>query len=207
MGKSVYSVVLDDEVVRLVDKAAAKTGESRSLFINRVLAKEVGFSTSKQKLDKVVDALDTAISAHETIRMVRRQKSVVDFLGSLNYKYSPRVTYSVELDPEKRAARLKIALRTTSPELSNICAVFFDKFVSLEKGSESKNFFFVEDGKIIRDFTIPSKAGGEEIAKLITDYVDCFDALLNAYIGNYPFGNADEKLVEDYLRLAPKMVL
>lgn len=207
MGKSVYSVVLDDEVVKYADKAAAKTGESRSQFINRVIAKEVGFSTSRQKLDEVIDALDAAIATHEKIRMVRRQQSVVDFLSALNYKYSPRVTYSVELDPEKRAARLKIALRTTSPALSGICNEFFNTFAALEKGSKGKNLFFVEDGKLVRDFIVPSEAKGEEAAKLITDYVNCFDALLNAYIGNYPFGTADEKLVEDYLRLSPKMVL
>ena len=129
-----------------------------------------------------------------------------EFLA-LNYKYSPRVTYSVELDPEKRTARLKIALRTTSPELSSICNEFFNKFIALEKGTKGRNLFSVEDGKLVRDFVIPDEVNGGELAKFITDYVNCFDALLNAYIGNYTFGSAEEKLVEGYLRLSPKMIL
>ena len=41
MNKSVYSLVLSDEVVEAVDHAAYRAGMSRSAFINSVLPKNV----------------------------------------------------------------------------------------------------------------------------------------------------------------------
>ena len=140
MGKSVYSVVLDDEVVKYADKAAAKTGESRSQFINRVIAKEVGFSTSRQKLDEVIDALGAAIATHEKIRMVRRQQSVVDFLSALNYKYSPRVTYSVELDPENARQGSKSLCAPLRPRFRAYATNFLTRSPRSKKARKAKIF-------------------------------------------------------------------
>ena len=182
MGKSVYSMVLDDEVVRCVDIAAAKTGESRSQFINRVIAKEVGFATSRQRLDDIIDAIDVCLATHEKMRMVRRQKAAVDFLSALNYKYSPRVTYSVDLYPEEKKAKLTIALRTTSPELTALCANFFEIISKLEENSCNKRLFGVEDGKVVRIMTLPKDVDTLEAARIITRYVNYFDKLLNDFI-------------------------
>ena len=43
MAKTVYSLVLDDEVMKLVDKAARRGGLSRSAYINQALAENVGY--------------------------------------------------------------------------------------------------------------------------------------------------------------------
>lgn len=200
MAKSVYSVVLDDEVVRYLDLAAAKTGESRSQFINRVVAKEVGFSTYREKLDEVVTAINSFVAAHEKLRMVRRQKAAVDFLSALNYKYSPRVTYSVELFPDRRAAKLSVALRTTSPVLIELCGRFFKLIGALEEESLKRRTFVVEDGRLVRWLQIPDGADGVQAASCITDYVNYFDGLLNTYVA-YP--TEDERVnavIDEFVR-------
>lgn len=49
MAKTVYSLVLDDEVMKLVDKAARRGGLSRSAYINQALAENVGYETALKK--------------------------------------------------------------------------------------------------------------------------------------------------------------
>lgn len=198
MGKSVYSMVLDDEVVKCVDMAAAKTGESRSQFINRVIAKEVGFATSRQRLDDIIDAIDVCLATHEKIRMVRRQKAAVDFLSALNYKYSPRITYSVDLYPEEKRAKVTIALRTTSPELTALCSKFFGIISKLEESYFGKQLFGVEDGKVVRMMTLPKDVDTLEAARIITRYVNYFDKLMNDYISTKDEETKLNNLVADF---------
>ena len=42
MAKSIYSLLLDDDVIALVDRMAYAQGASRSALINRILAEHVG---------------------------------------------------------------------------------------------------------------------------------------------------------------------
>ena len=182
MGKSVYSIVLDDEVVECVDLAAAKTGESRSQFINRVIAGEVGFATSRQRLDDIIEAIDLCLAKYEKIKMVRRQRAAVDFLSALNYKYSPRIIYSVDFYPGEKKAKLTIALRTTSIELAALFTEFFENITRLEQEHFQKRFFNVEDGKVVRIMTFPANVDTKEAARIITAYVNRFDKLMNEYI-------------------------
>ena len=62
MNKSVYSIVLSDDVVAQVDRLAYKAGTSRSAMINRILADYVSYVTPEQRLR---DILDLIISSTE----------------------------------------------------------------------------------------------------------------------------------------------
>ena len=50
MSKSVYSLVLSDEVVREVDLEAYRHGLSRSAMINQILAEAVSYVTPEKRM-------------------------------------------------------------------------------------------------------------------------------------------------------------
>ena len=67
MKKTVYSLVLDDEIVEKVDLLAYRRGISRSQMINRILAERVSHETPEQRMETVFQAqeqLSAASGAH-----------------------------------------------------------------------------------------------------------------------------------------------
>ena len=202
--KSVYSLVLSDEVIAKVDDMAFKRGVSRSQFINEVLASSVGVDTKQKRISDIFDEINSYIESFDNMRVQRRQQSCVDFLSALDYKYNPRVTYSVELfGDDYSSGELKIALRTTNPILLTIIGDFFNDFIAVEKKYDDSIGYEVRDGKLIRklDFT---KVNGKSISLAITDYVNTLDRLLNVYVRDYGEGEK-RSLVENYEKVKSKM--
>ena len=56
MNKSVYSLVLMDNVVSEVDKLAYELGTSRSNLINQILAEYVRYTTPEMRMRAIFDA-------------------------------------------------------------------------------------------------------------------------------------------------------
>ena len=204
--KSIYSLVLNDEVVAKVDELAFKNGVSRSQFINEVLAESVGVDTEKKRMQDIFDEIFSYIGDVNKLRVQRRQQSSVDFLGALNYKYNPRVTYSVELFGDGiNSGELKIALRTTNPILLEITENFFNDFIEVEQKYDQDADYTVRDGKLIRKLNF-EKSPDKSISLAITDYVNCLDGLFNAYVdGNDSFPRL--ALEKNYAKVKDKMRL
>ena len=57
MNKSIYSLVLSDEVVEAVDALARGAGMSRSAMINRILAEKVAYVTPEMRLHGILESL------------------------------------------------------------------------------------------------------------------------------------------------------
>ena len=57
MNKSIYSLVLSDEVVDAVDALARTEGVSRSAMINRILAERVAYTTPEMRLRDILQSL------------------------------------------------------------------------------------------------------------------------------------------------------
>lgn len=205
MSKSVFSVVLNDEIVSLIDKKAFLSGLSRSQMINEILAEAVGYSTEKQRASEILDSLCDLQT--DRIRVVRRQQSVVDFLSALNYKYSPKVTYSVDLFAGEDFGELKIALRTTNPDLIAITESFFNDFIAIETKYLGAVEYGIRDGKLIRRLDFSEKTGGRHLAESISDYINCLDKLFNEYVFDSAFGESNKKLEKNYLALKNKMTI
>ncbi len=202
MSKSVYSMVLSDEVIRLIDNAALKTGKSRSTLVNEILASYVGYSTSGRRIEEILSLVTEAFEQHGRMRVERRQQSTIDFLSAINYKYNPRVTYSVELFTEDEfSGYLKIALRTTSQALITVINEFFNAFIAIEHKYLGDVEYSVVDGKLVRKLRFKEKCGTAEIALKITDYVNVIDKLINGFIEDYFVGTAEENLHYNYLKI------
>lgn len=200
MSKSVYSMVLSDEVIALIDNAALKSGKSRSTLVNEILADYVGYSTEKQRIEEILALVTEALEPHRRMRVERRQQSTIDFLSAINYKYNPRVTYSVELFTEnENVGYLKIALRTTNSALIAVINEFFASFITLEKKYLGNVEYSVSGGKLFRKLVFKNTDSTADIAIKISNYVDNIDKLINAYTNDYLSGVADENLKNNYL--------
>lgn len=70
MKKTLYSLVLNDDVVREVDIMAHKMGTNRSSLINRILAEYVNYVTPEQRIGEVLSAIEKTHGIIERARSV-----------------------------------------------------------------------------------------------------------------------------------------
>ena len=87
MKKSVYSLVLMDDVVKAIDDMAYKLNTSRSNLINQILAEHVSFKTPESLIKDVFDCMRTIMDNHFQIQ--GQSSNAMLFIKSpLRYKYS-----------------------------------------------------------------------------------------------------------------------
>ena len=60
MKKTLYSLMLSDDVVREIDNLAHRMGTSRSNLVNMILAERVQLRTPEQQISDVFDGIETA---------------------------------------------------------------------------------------------------------------------------------------------------
>ena len=58
MKKSVYSLVLSDDVVEAVDRAAYQNGLSRSAMVNQILADYVSYTTPEKRMREIFSQVE-----------------------------------------------------------------------------------------------------------------------------------------------------
>ena len=70
MNKSVYSIVLSDDVVAQVDRLAYKAGTSRSNMINQILADYVSYITPEKRLRDILDKAAELVAAMDQMQVM-----------------------------------------------------------------------------------------------------------------------------------------
>ena len=118
MSKSVYSLVLTDEIVRAIDSLAYRMNTSRSALIDRILAEKLSMQTPEIRMRNIMEN----ISSFFDDEIFRLQTVAGDggmlIKSPLPYKYKPTIRYSVELLREDRyLGRLKVSFRTQNMAL------------------------------------------------------------------------------------------
>ncbi len=118
MNKSIYSLVLSDDVVDAVDALARTEGMSRSAMINRILAERVAYTTPEMRLRDILQSLARSMNG-EFMLAEPPTGSTLSARTSLKYRYKPTVKYSVEIYSEngKRAGELRVSFRTQNAQL------------------------------------------------------------------------------------------
>ena len=202
MGKSVYSLVLSDDIVRAVDALAYKMGTSRSALIDRILAERLSVQTPETRMRSIMDS----ISRFFDDEVFRLQAAAGDggmlIRSPLPYKYKPTIRYSVELLREgKYLGRLKVNFRTQNVALSdemNRFLVYFTKIESRYLSGVLDVVAEISNDKLIRMLNMPIKRQrGEEItaeetAGAIADYVSFMDKMIKLY---FEYADTPEKAV------------
>ena len=194
MSKSVYSLVLSDDVVNAVDRAAHRAGLSRSAFINSVLAEAVSCVTPEKRMNDIFSEIEQLMNGDIFRIMPRPSETALALRSALHYKYNPVINYSIELYRSFDTAfgKLKVSLRTQSRALAEAFSDFLNLFAETERefisdritGSVSYTF---ENGRFTRAFYRPAgrdDPDNDEIAAALSGYVGLFDELVKIYFDN-----------------------
>ena len=125
MNKSLYSLMLMDEVVDEIDKLALHLNTNRSNLVNQILAEYVSVSTPEKQIDSIFRKMEELIgSSSELVPLVTPNQLSMSVKSSLQYKYRPTVRYVVQLYrvPEKAIGELTVNFRSQSPALLSAMA-------------------------------------------------------------------------------------
>ena len=188
MKKTLYSLMLNEEVVREVDALAHRLGTSRSNLINQILAEYVNYTTPERRINDIFSALEQLISpSRELVPFFSPNSSTMSLKSSLQYKYRPTVKYELELHggDENSIGELTVLFRTQSEALIRAMTEFFRLWKRIEDthlpaGTERQ--YALYDGKFVRSIAPPT----------ISEYIQLFDRLMKCYVS----GELDARAIE-----------
>ena len=181
MKKSVYSLVLMDDVVEAIDEMAYRLGTSRSSLINQILAEKVSYITPEQRMRNIFECIRNMMDSHFLIQG-QSSDAMLSIRSPLRFKYKPTIRYRVELLREKKADKfgcLSVSFRTQSAQLMQALDSFFRIWSVIENKYSGNKFsggveYSFSDGKFIRSlklidgFDYDSDRLGEAVGSLIS---------------------------------------
>ena len=135
MKKTLYSLMLSDDVVREIDGIAHRRGTNRSALVNQILAEYADMVTPERRISDIFRQISEILgSDRELVPFVAPNASTMSMKSSLQYRYRPTVKYSVELYREGGAAmgELSVVFRTQSAELLSAMDRFFRLWKQIE---------------------------------------------------------------------------
>ncbi len=188
MKRSMYSLILTDDVVAAIDALAAQQRTSRSNYINQVLAKHISFVTPEQQMQQMFTHLINQIEQRDTPFRIQAQGSdaMLSIFGAVQYKYHPTIRYRVEFLRDMhgdKIGELKISCRTQSQTLLNIMHTFFRFWVSCEAktNTELSTQYTIQNGSLTKVLLRHGITEDKIVGKLIGSYIQTFHAILQSY--------------------------
>lgn len=185
MTKSVYSLVLSDEVVQEIDRLAYEAGESRSAMINQVLADFVRYTTPEKRMREVFEAIEHMLTGSVFEPQLQPSDSMFSLKSALDYKYNPSVRYSVELykNALPLLGELRVSVRSQNSALVLAMLQFFKLWTRIETAYIGRVECAMEDGRYLRKLrlTNATQADNEAIGEGIAGYINLFDRALKSY--------------------------
>lgn len=192
MKKTLYSLMLNDEVVREVDILAHRMGTNRSALINQILAEYVDYTTPERRINDILSTVERLMqSSRELVPFFSPNSFSMSLKSSLEFKYRPTVKYEVELyrGAEDSIGQLTVLFRTQSDFLIRGMTDFFRLWKQIEDAhlaplTGMRADYALFDGKFIRSLSAPDRdCSSEELASALSEYIQLFDRLLKAYLG------------------------
>ena len=191
MKKTLYSLMLNDEVVREVDALAHRLGTNRSNLINQILAEYVGCTTPERRINDVLSAIEQLLSpSRELVPFFAPNTFSLSLKSSLEYKYRPTVKYEVELyrSGEEAIGELSVVFRTQSAALIQAMTEFFRLWKRIEDAhlqplTGARIDYALYEGKFLRSIALPDKdCSTQELAGALSEYIKLFDKLMKGYL-------------------------
>lgn len=200
MSKSVYSIVLDDNVVSKVDEVAKKNNVNRSALINKILADSLNVVTPEKRYLDIYNLVNDIFSASTFSILQAPAENSMAVTSIMNFKYNPTIKYHVELyryENEGNIGKLRIQLRTRNAPLLERLDCFFRLWALLEEKYLSPIIdhpitYQKDDTKFTRDLMIPKKKQGTKVlaksvcnaddtANAIAEYIKGFDRIMKSW--------------------------
>ena len=201
MKKTLYSLMLSDEVIREIDLLAHRMGTNRSNLVNMILAEHVQLRTPEQRVNDIFNAIEELmVDSRELVPSLTPNAPYMELRSCLEYKYRPTVRYEVELrhtaEPSQPIGLLSVIFRTQSAGLIEALTIFFNCWKSIEDSLlPIPREYSLEDGRFTRTLAYPTANGksamelsAKQLAGVIADYIRLLDRLLKAYVA----GNLSE---------------
>ena len=193
MEKSIYSLVLSDDVVEAVDGLARAAGLSRSAMINRILAERVAYTTPEMRLGEILSAMQRAMN-EGFYYLEQPTASTLSCRTALKYRYKPTVRYSVEIFSRggRKAGELRVSFRTQNVQLISDLTGFFRCWAELEQqyiaSKLSQDILYtIDSGRFTRTLNMPEPdIGDEALGRAVADYMAMFDAAMKQYFSYLP---------------------
>lgn len=185
MNKSVYSLVLIDDVVAEVDRLAYQMNTSRSNMINQILAEYVSYMTPEKRMREVFDRAINRLTGSGTFQlMLQPSDSMLSLRSALSYKYNPTVRYSVELyrNQQGAAGELKVLLRSQNNSLILYMSQFFKLWTRLEQAYVGDTDYKIESGRYTRLLRLPEKVkSNEQMGEILAEYIQVLDECMKIF--------------------------
>lgn len=199
MEKSMYSVILRDDLVAELDRLAFQNGVSRSAMLNKILSDYLDVETPESKMEKMLLRFGEAINAVNGLRFTNNASlATAQVQSALTYRYNPTLRYQVELFYAGDLGQLKVSLRSQNKQLFKLMESFYVTWIAIEEKYIGKRTYFYEDGRFVRVFVRPNSVDAEAIGEAISDYVTTFDRCLKTYVSDEtPF--TKEKIEQGYV--------
>ena len=191
MKKTLYSLMLNDEVVREIDILAHRTGTNRSALINQILAEYVNYTTPERRINDILSAIEQMmLPSADLVPFFAPNTFSMSLKSSLEYKYRPTVKYEVELfrGPGENIGELTVMFRTQSDALISAMTDFFRLWKSIEDAhlypvTGNRIQYALYDGKFIRSISVPDRdCSSDRLASAIGEYIRLFDTLMKGYL-------------------------
>lgn len=186
MAKSIYSLVLDDEVIALIDRMAYAEGASRSALINRILAERVGYSTHEMRTRDIFRRMEDMLADTLLPMLGESGDTTMRLRSAISYKYNPTVKYTVALGRDGDSiGELRAQVRSRSDGFTLMLLQFFRLWSRLEEAYIGRTDISFEPGRLTRklvphrkeDGSLLNSVRGEDIAA----YINAFDGAMKAF--------------------------
>lgn len=192
MQKSVYSIVLSDDVVAQIDRLAYRHNTNRSNMINQILAEYVSYVTPEKRMQDTFRRMESILQAADTFQVLMQPTdSTLTLRSAIAYKYNPSVRYAVELyrTPGESIGELRVSLRSQNSTLLLYLTQFFRLWMKIESAYLPKTLYHAEDGRMtrtLRPTAVVKQAdadtlSSETLGDLISAYIALFDRALKCF--------------------------
>ena len=184
MNKSVYSLVLSDEIVQEIDRMAYEAGASRSAMANQILADYVRYTTPEKRMREVFSAIEQMLLRDVFEPQLQPSDSMFSLRSALDYKYNPSVKYSVELYKNARPilGELRVSVRSQNSSLVLAMLQFFKLWTRIENNYIGRVECVLEDGRYMRKLRqTEEQLTNEQIGAGIAGYINLLDSALKQY--------------------------
>lgn len=215
MNKSVYSLVLTDDVVAEIDRIAYENGTSRSNTVNQILAEYVSYDTPEKRIREVFSEVENLLTGSSRFQvMMQPSDSMFSLRSALAYKYNPTVRYSVELNRNLQPAigELRVSVRSQSSALRLYMLQFFKLWSRIEQNLVGHVECAMADDRYIRRLAVAKdrKLDNEALGQAIAEYIRLFDTALKLFFNHLDQPETAiarvESLYGDYLRKNPAIL-
>jgi metal-responsive CopG/Arc/MetJ family transcriptional regulator len=193
MKKTLYSLMLSDDVVQEIDNLAHRQGTNRSALVNQILAEYVDMVTPERRIHDIFRQIGEILNSdRELVPYVAPNAMTMSMKSSLQYRYRPTVKYSVELYRDRREAlgELAVVFRTQSEELLNAMGQFFRLWKQIEDELVAAYLphpvqYALYPGRFTRSIAVPEDRNYStaDTARAISAYIRLFDRLMKGYLG------------------------